>query len=52
MAAADVVLATGSLIPAMIVHALIDIGSGTAGSLSLRDAGSPDVGAPEQVAVA
>lgn len=32
-----IVLATGSLIPAMLVHALIDIGGGTVGYLLLRD---------------
>ena len=32
-----IVLATGSLIPAMIIHALVDIGSGTLGYLVLRD---------------
>jgi membrane protease YdiL (CAAX protease family) len=32
-----IVLATGSLIPAMIVHALIDIGGGIVGYLLLRD---------------
>jgi hypothetical protein len=34
---AAIVLSTGSLIPAMIVHALIDIGGGTVGYLLLRD---------------
>jgi hypothetical protein len=34
---AALVLVTGSLIPAMIVHALIDIGSGTLGYWLLRD---------------
>lgn len=39
---AAIVLATGSLIPAMIVHALVDIGGGTLGYWLLReqDAGS------------
>ena len=34
---AALVLVTGSLIPAMIVHALVDIGSGTLGYWLLRD---------------
>jgi len=34
---AGIVLATGSLIPAMIAHAVIDIGGGTVGYLLLRD---------------
>jgi len=34
---AGIVLGTGSLIPAMIVHALIDIGGGIVGYLLLRD---------------
>ena len=34
---AAIVLGTGSLIPAMIVHALIDIGGGIVGYLLLRD---------------
>lgn len=34
---AAIVLATGSLFPAMIVHALIDIGGGTVGYLLLRE---------------
>ena len=39
---AAIVLATGSLIPAMIVHALIDAGGGTVGYWLLRDEGSAD----------
>ena len=40
-----IVLATGSLIPAMIIHALIDAGSGTLGFLVLKESGavSPSV---------
>ena len=48
---AGLVLVTGSLIPAMIVHALIDIGSGTLGYWLLRDypeaAQTPTRGAAE-----
>ena len=49
---AAIVLATGSLIPAMIAHALIDIASGLTGYLLLRDAESPGVGPTQQAAVA
>ncbi|HKC40660.1 MAG TPA: type II CAAX endopeptidase family protein [Gemmatimonadales bacterium] len=38
---AAIVLSTGSLIPAMIVHALIDIGGGTVGYWLLREQGQP-----------
>jgi len=41
-AMAVITLASGSIIPAMIVHALIDVGSGTVGYLLLRDESSPD----------
>jgi len=41
-------LATGSIIPGMIVHALIDVGSGIVGYLLLRDPASPD--APAAIA--
>lgn len=41
---AALVLVTGSLIPAMIVHALIDVGSGTLGYWLLRD--YPDAPSP------
>jgi membrane protease YdiL (CAAX protease family) len=37
-----IALATGSIIPGIIVHALIDAGSGTVGYLLLRDQGSSD----------
>jgi len=46
---AAIVLATGSLIPAMIVHALIDIGSGTVAYWLFRDAELPRL-APTQYA--
>ena len=42
-------LASGSVIPGMIVHALIDIGSGIVGYLLLRDQASPD--APTAIAL-
>ena len=42
-------LTTGSIIPGMIVHALIDVGSGTVGYLLLRDQASPD--APAAIAL-
>jgi membrane protease YdiL (CAAX protease family) len=38
-----IVVATGWLIPAMIVHALVDAGSGTVGYLLLRDHPADDV---------
>jgi membrane protease YdiL (CAAX protease family) len=41
-AMAVITLASGSIIPAMIVHALIDVGSGTVGYLLLRDQSTPD----------
>ena len=50
-----IVLATNSLIPAMIAHALIDIGGGTVGYLLLRDYASvslPPAAAPSDMAVA
>ena len=46
---AALVLVTNSLIPAMIVHALIDIGSGTVGYWLLRDYPASD---PQTVSVA
>jgi len=50
-----IVLATGSVIPAMIVHALIDIGGGTVGYWLLRDyptiSAPPLSAAPRDVAV-
>ena len=46
---AALALATGSIIPGMIVHALIDVGSGTVGYLLVRDQASPD--APAAVAL-
>ena len=39
---AAIALATGSVIPGMIVHALVDVGSGTVGYLLLRDQASSD----------
>ena len=39
---ATIVLTTGSLIPAMIVHALIDVGGGTTGYLLLRETARAD----------
>jgi membrane protease YdiL (CAAX protease family) len=41
---AAIVLATDSLIPAMIVHGLIDVGGGTVGYWLLRDQEPPDAG--------
>jgi hypothetical protein len=43
---AIIVMTTGSLIPAMIVHALIDICGGTVGYWLLRDAVSAEKGPP------
>ena len=45
---AAIVLATNSLVPAMIVHALIDIGGGTVGYWLLRE-GSENGGHPSRV---
>jgi len=43
---AAIVLSTGSLIPAMIAHALIDIGGGTVGYWLLRDPGTEAASQP------
>ena len=46
---AVIALATGSIIPGIIVHALIDVGSGTVGYLLLREQSNPD--APAAIAL-
>ena len=49
---AALVLVTNSLIPAMIVHALIDIGSGTLGYWLLRDYPNEPLSLPQNAAMA